>query len=42
MGKMGNLLSGGFLPLFNVLVAIKVALGSWAMVLMFIHYRGLI
>lgn len=42
MGEMGDLLSGGFIPLFNVLVAIKVALGSWAMVLMFIHYRGLI
>ena len=42
MGEMGALLSGGFIPLFNLLVAIKVALGSWAIVLIFIRYRGLV
>jgi multicomponent Na+:H+ antiporter subunit B len=41
-GEMGTLLSGGAIPLLNILVAIKVALGSWAAVLVFIHYRGLL
>ena len=40
-GELGALLSGGALPLFNILVAIKVALGSWAVILLFIRYRGL-
>jgi multicomponent Na+:H+ antiporter subunit B len=42
MGEMGTLFSGGFIPWFNLLVAIKVALGSWAAVLLFIRYRGLL
>jgi len=42
MGEMGALFSGGFIPWFNLLVAIKVALGSWAAVLLFIRYRGLL
>ncbi|MBD2464675.1 Na(+)/H(+) antiporter subunit B [Oscillatoria sp. FACHB-1407] len=41
-GEMGALFSGGFLPILNVLVAVKVALGSWAAVLVFIRYRGLL
>ncbi|BAS56605.1 Na+/H+ antiporter MnhB subunit-related protein [Leptolyngbya boryana NIES-2135] len=41
-GEPGALISGGVLPLLNVLVAIKVALGSWAVVLLFIRYRGLL
>ncbi|MEB3295884.1 MAG: Na(+)/H(+) antiporter subunit B [Synechococcales bacterium] len=41
-GTFGDLLSGGILPLLNILVAIKVALGSWAAVLLFIRYRGLL
>ncbi len=41
-GELGTLLSGGILPLLNLLVAIKVALGSWAVLLVFIHYRGLL
>ncbi len=40
--ELGTLLSGGWIPLLNVLVAIKVALGSWAAILMFIRYRGLL
>lgn len=40
-GNLGTLLSGGTIPLLNVLVAIKVALGSWAAILVFIRYRGL-
>jgi len=40
-GQMGDLVSGGWLPILNFLVAVKVALGSWAAVLIFIRYRGL-
>lgn len=41
-GELGALVSGGVIPLLNILVAVKVALGSWAVVLVFIHYRGLL
>ncbi|NWF59647.1 MAG: Na(+)/H(+) antiporter subunit B [Fischerella sp.] len=41
-GELGALVSGGILPILNILVAVKVALGSWAVVLIFIHYRGLL
>mgnify|MGYP002785129356 CR=1 FL=1 len=41
-GDPGDLLSGGMLPILNILVAIRVALGSWAAVLLFIRYRGLL
>jgi multicomponent Na+:H+ antiporter subunit B len=41
-GELGGLFSGGILPILNILVAIKVALGSWAIVLIFIRYRGLL
>lgn len=41
-GRFGALLSGGWIPLLNVLVALKVSLGSWAMVQLFVRYRGLL
>jgi multicomponent Na+:H+ antiporter subunit B len=41
-GELGALVSGGVIPLLNILVAIKVALGSWAVILVFIRYRGLL
>ncbi len=41
-GEFGTLLSGGTIPLMNILVAIKVTLGSWAITLLFIRYRGLL
>lgn len=41
-GELGTLISGGMIPVLNILVAIKVALGSWALVLLFIRYRGLL
>lgn len=41
-GELGTLVSGGILPILNMLVAIKVALGSWAVILLFIRYRGLL
>ncbi len=40
-GTLGTLFSGGIIPLLNILVAIKVALGSWAVLQLFIRYRGL-
>lgn len=41
-GEIGALVSGGWIPVLNILVAVKVALGSWAAVLIFIRYRGLL
>ena len=41
-GELGNLVSGGWVPLLNILVALKVTLGSWAAILLFIRYRGLL
>ncbi|MDJ0616792.1 MAG: Na(+)/H(+) antiporter subunit B [Calothrix sp. MO_192.B10] len=41
-GEIGALFSGGTIPLLNILVTIKVALGSWAAILLFIRYRGLL
>lgn len=41
-GELGELISGGFIPWLNILVAIKVALGSWAVMLLFVRYRGLL
>ena len=41
-GELGSLVSGGWIPLLNILVAVKVTLGSWAAILIFIRYRGLL
>lgn len=41
-GEAGALFSGGWIPVLNILVAVKVALGSWAAILVFIRYRGLL
>lgn len=41
-GEVGSLVSGGWIPLLNILVAIKVALGAWAAIVVFIRYRGLL
>ena len=41
-GDLGALISGGMIPILNILVALKVALGSWAVILLFIRYRGLL
>lgn len=42
LGELGGLVSGGMIPILNILVAFKVALGSWAAILIFIRYRGLL
>ena len=41
-GELGSLVSGGIIPILNILVAIKVALSSWTVILLFIRYRGLL
>ena len=41
-GELGTLFSGGIIPILNIIVAIKVTLGSWAVILLFIRYRGLL
>jgi multicomponent Na+:H+ antiporter subunit B len=41
-GNLGSLVSGGIIPILNILVALKVGLGSWAVILLFIRYRGLL
>lgn len=41
-GQVGSLASGGIIPFLNILVALKVCLGSWAVILLFIRYRGLL
>ena len=40
--ELGALISGGWIPLLNILVALKVTLGAWAALLLFIRYRGLL
>lgn len=34
-------LSSSMIPVFNILITIKVAIGAWAIILAFIRYRGL-
>ncbi|MGB5135042.1 MAG: Na(+)/H(+) antiporter subunit B [Prochlorococcaceae cyanobacterium] len=41
-GPFGALESGGWIPILNALMAVKVTLGSWTMVQLFIRYRGLL
>jgi multicomponent Na+:H+ antiporter subunit B len=41
-GGFGQIDSGGWIPLLNTLVAVKVTLGSWAMVQLLVRYRGLL
>ena len=41
-GRFGELLSGGWIPLLNILVAVKVTLGSWSMVQRLVRHCGLL
>lgn len=41
-GRFGELLSGGWIPLLNILVAVKVTLGSWSMVQRMVRHCGLL
>jgi multicomponent Na+:H+ antiporter subunit B len=39
-GRPGSLLSAGTIPIYSVLVAIKVFAGAWAVVHFFVRHRG--
>jgi multicomponent Na+:H+ antiporter subunit B len=39
---LGRSRLGGWISLLNFLVALKVTLGSWAMVQLLVRYRGLL
>ena len=39
-GQVGTLLSGGTIPIYNVLIGIKVFIGTWVVIYSFIHHRG--
>lgn len=39
-GEAGSLLSGGTIAILNVLIAIKVLVGSWLILLSFVRHRG--
>ncbi|MEB3264071.1 MAG: Na(+)/H(+) antiporter subunit B [Synechococcus sp.] len=41
-GQFGAIASGGWIAPLNALVAVKVTLGSWAMVQLLVRYRGLL
>lgn len=41
-GEMATLFSNGLLPLFNMLIALKVTIGAWTVTQLFIRYRGLL
>ena len=38
-GSWGSLFSGGWIPVLNILIAIKVGLGTWALSLGFLDHR---
>jgi multicomponent Na+:H+ antiporter subunit B len=40
-GQFGSLASGGAIPLLNMLTGLKVTVGSWTVLLLFVRYRGL-
>ncbi|HDL85395.1 MAG TPA: cation:proton antiporter [Candidatus Acetothermia bacterium] len=39
-GQVGTLLSGGTIPIYNVLIGTKVFIGTWVVIYSFIHHRG--
>lgn len=41
-GRFATSWSGGWIPLLNVVMAVKVTLGAWSMVQAFVRVRGLI
>ncbi|MCF7935093.1 MAG: hypothetical protein K9L28_01925 [Synergistales bacterium] len=38
-GAYGTLLSGGWIPLLNILIALKVGLGTWGLTMAFLEHR---
>ncbi|MCP9848891.1 Na(+)/H(+) antiporter subunit B [Cyanobium sp. Morenito 9A2] len=41
-GRFGSIASGGWIPLLNTVMALKVMLGSWSMLQAFVRARGLL
>ena len=39
-GRAGTLLSGGTIPIHNVLIGVKVFIGTWVIIYSFIRHRG--
>ncbi|HHR84743.1 MAG TPA: cation:proton antiporter [Candidatus Acetothermia bacterium] len=39
-GRVGKLLSGGTIPIYNGLIGIKVFIGTWVVIYSFIRHRG--
>jgi len=39
-GRVGTLLSGGTIPIHNLLIGIKVFIGTWVIIYSFISHRG--
>lgn len=42
LGNPGTLLSAGYIPLYNLLIFLKVTLGTWSIVYHFIQSRGIL
>jgi len=42
LGKTGRILSAGFIPLFDLLIFLKVMFGSWSITFYFIKHRGVV
>ena len=39
-GRLGNLLSGGSIPIYNALIGAKVFIGTWVVIYAFVRHRG--
>ena len=39
-GRLGSLLSGGSIPLYNALIGVKVFIGTWVVIYAFVRHRG--
>jgi multicomponent Na+:H+ antiporter subunit B len=39
-GRLGDLLSGGSIPIYNALIGVKVFIGTWIVIYAFVRHRG--
>ncbi len=40
VGEAGTMLSGGTIPIYNVLIGVKVFIGTWVVIYSFVRHRG--
>jgi multicomponent Na+:H+ antiporter subunit B len=40
VGKVGTILSGGTIPIYSILIGIKVFIGTWVVIYSFVRHRG--